>query len=75
MRIVRIKEIVDCTGNTIYLAKCTDTKQTDTDSEKRKNLCQPLPFYAHTLLDIVERSAKAVSILRYDAVLDSEQTF
>ena len=41
--LVRIKEILHRTGNTVYLAEGTDTEQSDTDTEKCKNLRQPFP--------------------------------
>ena len=57
MQILRIKKAIDCTGNTIYLAESTDTKQTYTDSKECKNLCQPLPLVSHAVFNIIERSA------------------
>ena len=74
MRIVRIKEIVDRTGNTVHLTECTDTEQTDTDAKKCKHFCEPCPLFTHSLFNIIERTTETVSILGYDAVFDRQQT-
>ena len=74
MCIVWVKKSVDCTCDTIYLAESTDTEQTDTDTEEREQLSKPGPFFSHALLDIIERTAKAVTVRCDDAVLDSEKS-
>ena len=72
---VRIKEVTYGTCDTIYLCKSSDTKQTYTHSEKCKNLCQPGPFFTHTIFDIVKRAAKDMTMFVRCTVFDSEKTF
>ena len=49
-------------GNTVNLGNCADTHKTCKNSENRKQFCKPLPFCAHTLFDIVKRSAEEMSV-------------
>ena len=66
---------MNCTGNTIYLAESTDTEKTYTDTKECKNLCKPFPFFSHTLFNIIERTAKAVTVFCNHTVFDCQKTF
>ena len=70
-----IKEVLYRTGNTIYLAESTYTKETNTYTKECKDLCKPFPFASHTFFDIVEWSAKAVSILGNHTILNCQKSF
>ena len=63
------------TGNTVYLAEGTDTEETDTDAEEGENLCEPFKIFAHAEFNIVEGTAKAVSVFGDGTVFDCQQTF
>ena len=71
MCIVRIKETVDRTCDTIDLAESSDTEKSDTDAEKCKKLRKPFPVFSHSLFNIIERTAKAVAVRSNDTVFDS----
>ena len=68
MYAIRIKEILDCTGNTVYLCKGSDTEKTNTNAKERKDLCKPFPVLSHTPFYVIERTADDMSILCYYAV-------
>ena len=71
---IRVKEISNCTCDTVYLCKSTYTHKTYTNTEKRKNLCKPLPLFTHTVFYVIERSAKNVTFFIYSTILNSQET-
>ena len=71
MCIVRIKETVDRTCDTIDLAESSDTEKSDTDAEKCKKLRKPFLVFYNSLFNIIERTAKAVTVRSNDTVFDS----
>ena len=73
--LVRIKEVLYGTGNTIYLAECTNTEKSYTNTEECKDLAKPFPFWSHTFFDIIEWSAKAVSVFCNHTVFNCQKTF
>ena len=71
MCIVRIKETVDRTCDTVDLTESSDTEKSDTDAEKCKKLRKPFLVFSHSLFNIIERTAKAVTVRSNDTVFDS----
>lgn len=63
------------TGNSVDLRKGSDAEQTDSHAEECEDLSQPAEFSAHTVLNIVKRSADHMSIRFHHAVLDRQKTF
>ena len=72
MNLIRIKKVLDGTGNTVHLAECSDSEQTYTDSKKGKNLCKPFPFRPHSLFNIVERATQTVSVFVNYTIFDGK---
>ena len=72
---IRIKKCLYGICDTIDLCKCSDTKQTYTNTEKCKNLCQPSPFCSHTFFNVVERATHNMTILCNGTIFHCQQTF
>ena len=72
---LRIKKALYRTGNSVDLRKGSDAEQTDSHAEECEDLSQPAEFSAHTVLNIVKRSADHMSIRFHHAVLDRQKTF
>lgn len=67
---IRIKEILYCGCDTVDLCKCTDTKQTDTGTEKSENFGKPASSVSHTIFNIVERTAENMAFIIDCTVFD-----
>ena len=71
---VRIKEVLDRTGNTIYLGKGSDSEKSYAHAKESEDLGKPFPLFAHTLFYVIKRASDDMSILCYHTVLHSKQT-
>ena len=75
MYCIRVKEILNCRRNTIYLGKSTNAKQSNSSPEKCKNLGKPSPLFAHTIFDIIKWASKYMSIFIDGSIFDCQQAF
>ena len=62
MGVLRIKKVLCRRGDTVNLGNGADTQKTGQYTEDGEQLAQPLPVFTHTLFDIIERTAKHLTV-------------
>ena len=72
---IRVKEVLYCRSNTVYLSKGTNSEKTDSGSKECKNFRKPSPLFSHTILNIIKWSAKNVSVLVNSTVFNGQKSF
>ena len=66
---IRVKKCIRRRRDTVYLRYRTDAHYSRKKSEYRKYLAEPFPFFAETVLDIIERSAEIIAVFVLYTVL------
>ena len=69
---VLVKKVSGCGCDAVDLGEGTDSEKTDTGAEEGENLAQPAPVFAHTIFNVIERSAKYMAAFINGAVLDGQ---
>ena len=72
---VLVKKVSGCGCDSVDLGEGTDSEKTDTGTEEGEDLAQPAPVFAHTIFNVIERSAKYMAAFINGAVLDGQYTF
>ena len=75
MSFVSIKCILNSTTNTVYLSKCSNSKESNKSSEDCKKNSKPLPVLTHSLFNYVERSTKYMTVFFYFTEFNRKHTF